>query len=118
MAERILISDLLRNALLFCTNRLRLLRWRQIDYVVLHMSGTYPERTVRRRRRFPLSLLPWPSPPPSVDSFATTLERIAHDPRVKGAVLIISDLSAGPATVGSLRAAILRLRQAGKRCVA
>jgi len=118
MAERVLISDLLRNALLLYTNRLRLLRWRRMDYIVLHMSGTYPERTIRQRRRFPLSLLPWPAPPPSVDSFTTTLERIAHDPRVKGAVLIISDLSAGPATVNSLRAAILRLRQAGKRCVA
>ncbi|MGD8903353.1 MAG: signal peptide peptidase SppA [Anaerolineae bacterium] len=118
MAERIWISDLLRNAVLLFTNRLRLLRSRKLDYIVLHMSGTYPERTVQRPRRFPLSLLPWPSPPPSVDSFATSLERIAHDPRVKGAVLIMSDLAAGPATVGSLRAAILRLRQAGKRCVA
>ena len=118
MAEGILFSDLFRNARLALTNRLRRLRWRRLDYVVLRMSGHYPERTVRPRRRFPLSLLPWPPPPPSVDSFALALERIAADPRVKGVVLIVSGLSAGSATLGSLRASILRLRQAGKQCIA
>jgi protease-4 len=118
MVEGILFSDLFRNARLALTNRLRLLRWRRLDYVVLRASGHYPERTVRPRRRFPLSLLPWPSPPPSVDGFALALERIAADPRVKGVVLIISGLSAGSATLDSLRASILRLRQAGKQCIA
>ena len=118
MAERILFSDLLRNARLVVANRLRLLRWRRLDYVVLNVSGAYPERTLRQRRRFPLSLLPWPTPAPSVDGFSSALERIAADPRVKGVVLIISGLSAGPATVSSLRSSIIRLRQAGKRSVA
>jgi protease-4 len=118
MAERILVSDLLRNTWRAIDNRLRLLRRRRLDYVVFRVSGAYPERTVRRRRRFPLSLLPWPSPPPSVDTFASALERIALDPRLTGVVLIISNLAAGPATLGSLRASILRLRQAGKRCIA
>lgn len=118
MAERILFSDILRNTRLAISNRWRLLRWRRLDYVVLRVSGAYTERTVRQRRRFPLSLLPWPSPGPSVDGFANTLERIAADPRVKGVVLIVSDLSAGSATAGSLRASIIRLRQSGKRCIA
>jgi len=118
MVESIRFSDLFRNARLALTNRLRRLRWRRIDYVILRMSGHYPERTVRPRRRFPLSLLPWPPPPPSVDSFASSLERVAADPRVKGVVLIVSGLSAGSATMGSLRACILRLRQAGKQCIA
>lgn len=118
MAERLLLSDLLRNTWLALTNRARLLRWRQLDYVVLRVTGTYPERAVRRRRQFPLSLLPWPSPPQSVDSFASTLERVALDPRVKGVVMIITGLSAGSATLDSLRAAIVRLREAGKQCVA
>jgi len=118
MAERFLISDLWRNTWRAAGNRLRLLRWRRMDYVALRVSGAYPERTARRRQRFPLSLLPWPSPPPSVDAFASALEQIALDPRVQGAVLILSDLSAGPATLSSLRASILRLRRAGKRCIA
>jgi protease-4 len=118
MVESILFSDLFRNARLTLTNCLRRWRWRRIDYVALRVGGHYPERTVRPRRRFPLSLLPWPPPPPSVDSFALALERVAADPRVKGVVLIVSGLSAGSATLASLRASILRLRQAGKQCIA
>ena len=118
MTEAIRFSDLIRNTRLLIGNRLRRLRWRRLDYVVLRVSGHYPERTLHRRRRFPLSLLPWPSPPPSVGGFALALEQIAADPRVKGVVLIVSGLAAGSATIGSLRTAILRLRRAGKRCIA
>ncbi|NIV39692.1 MAG: hypothetical protein GWN58_62880, partial [Anaerolineae bacterium] len=118
MVKGILLSDFSRNTRLAIANRLRRLRWRRLDYVTLRVSGHYPERTLRQRPRFPLSLLPWPSPPPSVESFALALERIAADPRANGVVLIVSGLTAGPATLGSLRAAILRLRQEGKRCVA
>ncbi len=60
MAERILFSDLVRNSRLALSNRLRLLRRKEAEYVVLRVSGSYPERTPRRERRFPLSLLPWP----------------------------------------------------------
>ncbi len=118
MAETVRISDLWRNARLALSNRTRLLKWRRLDYVVLRVGGSYPERTAHRRRRFPLTLFPWPPAPPSVASFAGTLELMAADPRVRGVVLIVSGLSADLATVGSLRAAILRLRQAGKRCIA
>ncbi|MGD2205616.1 MAG: S49 family peptidase [Anaerolineae bacterium] len=118
MSKRILISDLFRNGYRALTNRLRLIRRLRMDYVVLRITGAYPERTLQPERRFPLSLLPWPPPPPSVESFTNTLERIVGDPRVKGIVLIISGLSAGPATLGSLRQAILRFRESGKRAVA
>jgi protease IV len=119
MAERILLSDLARNAWLTLTNRVRLLRLWRIDYVVLRLSGSFPERTPEPPRRpFPVSLLPWPSPPPSVQSFDEVLERLAADPRVNGVVLIVAGLSAEPATLGSLRQAVLRFRQAGKRAVA
>jgi protease-4 len=118
MIEGILISDIFRNTRLALANRLRLLKWRQLDYVVLHISGPYPERTVQPRRRFPLSLVPWPPPPPSVETFASSLERIAADPRVRGVVLVISRLSAGSATLSSLRASVARFRQAGKQCIA
>jgi protease-4 len=118
MAEGILISDLLRNTWRWLTNRLRLLSRRRLDYVVLRISGGYPERTLQPQRRFPLSLLPWPQPPPSVDAFATTLEHLALDPRVKGIVFLISDLSAEPATLSSLRQVIQRFRESGKRTVA
>lgn len=118
MAKRILISDLIRNTYLRISNGLRRARRKGIDYVVLHMRGDYPERIPRPQRSFPLSLLPWPSPPPSVESFDQALQRIAADPRLRGVVLVVSGLSAGPATLASLRQAVTRFRQSGKRAVA
>ena len=118
MAERLLISDLPGNAWRVLANRVRLLKRRGLDYVLLHVAGSFPERTVQPRRRFPLSLLPWPAPPPSIEAFCETLERLAADPRVQGVVLIVSGLSAGPAALDSLRQAIERFRGARKRAVA
>ncbi len=118
MAERILISDLFRNGYRALTNRLRLLRREGGEYVVLRVSGSYPERAPRPERRFPLSLLPWPSPPPSVESFDDALARIAADPRAEGVVLVVANLAADAATLGSLRQAISRFRASGKRAIA
>jgi protease-4 len=119
MAERILISDLIRNAYLTVTNRLRLLRPRRIGYVVLRVAGSFPERIPEPPRRpFPLSMLPWPPPPPSVQSFNEVLERLAADPRVKGVLLLVGGLSAEAATLSSLRQAVLRFRKADKQAVA
>jgi protease-4 len=118
MSERIRISDLFRNARLALSNGFRRLRGKGLDYVVLRVQGSYPERVPARERPFPLSLLPWPSPPPSVESFNDALERIGQDPRVEGAILVISNLSAQPATLASLRQAVLRFEQTGKEAVA
>lgn len=118
MPERILISDLLRNVWLAIANRLRLLRRRELGYIVLRLSGSYPERSVQPRRPFPLSLLPWPPPPPSVESFTRALDHLAADPRVEGVVLTTSGLAAGPATLTSLRQAIGRFRESGKQAMA
>jgi protease-4 len=118
MPERIIISDLFRNIYLALGNRIRLIRRKRLDYVVLRITGGYSERTQRPHRRFPLSLLPWPPPPPSIESFNTTLELLAADPRLRGIVLVISGLSAGPASLSSLRCAVHRFRQSGKQVVA
>ena len=118
MSERIRISDLFRNTRLALSNGLRLLRRKDLDYVVLRVHGGYPERVPARERPFPLSLLPWPSLPPSVESFNDALERIAQDRRVVGVILIISNLSAQPASLNSLRQAVLRFRKAGKEAIA
>lgn len=118
MPERIQVGDLLRNTGYAIGNRFKLLRHRRIGYVILRMSGSYPERTALRSHRFPWSLLPWPPPPPSVESFCLMLESLAADPRVEGVVLSISGLSAGLATLSSLRQAVLRFRESGKRAIA
>ncbi len=117
MSERVQFSDLMRNGRLALTNRLRRMRRPRLGYVVLPMQGRYPERIPRRERPFPLSLLPWPPPPPSVESFTTALERLAADPRVQGVVLVLSGLSAEAATLTSLRQAITRFRESGKETV-
>lgn len=118
MARRVLISDLIRNTYLAVSNGLRRVRGRGLAYVTLRMQGSYPERTQRRSRPFPLSLLPWPSPPPSVDAFRAALEQLAADPRVEGVVLLVAGLSADPATLASLRQAVARFRRSGKRAIA
>jgi protease-4 len=119
MAEPIRAIDLMRNTSLALSNWLRLLRRRELGYVVLRVSGHFPERTPQPPRRpFPLSLLPWPAAPLSVEAFTDTLDRLAGDVRVRGVVLLISGLSAGPATLTGLRGAITRFREAGKRAVA
>jgi protease-4 len=122
MAEGMVVSDLVRNKRQALYNRCplgrRLFRRRRLDYVVLRVSGDYPERTLLPRRRFPLSMLPWPPPPPSVETFTDTLERLSVDSRVRGIVLVISNLSAGPATLASLREAVIRFRDSGKRAIA
>jgi len=118
MVEWILVSDLFRNAGRLVANRLQLIRRGKLDYVLLPVSGSYPERFCPTRRRFPVSLLPWPTAPASVEVFAANLDRLAADPRLKGVVLLISGLTAEPATLTSLRDTILRFRQSGKRAVA
>ena len=118
MAEAIRISDLFRNARLTLGNGLRRLRRGDLDYVVLELHGAFPERTPRPRRSFPWTLLPWPTPPPSVEAFTTTLELLAGDDRVQGVLFLISDLAAGVGTLTSLRQAVARFRESGKRTVA
>jgi protease-4 len=113
----VLFSDVVRNSRLALTNRLRLMRRRRLGYVIMPLQGSYPERIPRRERAFPLSLLPWPPPPPSVESFSTALERLGADPRVQGVVFVLSGLSAEPATLASLRQAIARFRESGKGTV-
>lgn len=118
MAERYLVSDLVRNIWLALSNRWRLVRNRELQYVVLRVTGSYPERTVAPKRPLPLALLPWPSPPQSVQAFCQALERAAGDPRLKGVILLVSDLSAEPGTLSSMRQALARFRTSGKRSIA
>ncbi len=118
MAKVSLLRDLVRNTRWAAGNRLKLLSRRRLDYVVLTMSGPFPELTARPRRPFPLSLMPWPPPPLSVEAFGEALDSLAADPRVKGVVLRLSGLVAGPATISSLRLAIRRFRESGRRAIA
>jgi protease-4 len=114
----ITFRDLIRNIWCALTNLLRRRRRRGMDYVRLPLAGSFPERRKRERLRFPWSLLPWAAAEMSLETLNERLERLAADPRVRGVVFALDGLTAGPATVRSLRQAVLRFRQRGKHTVA
>jgi len=110
--------DLIRNTWRTLTNPLRRLRRQGMDYVRLPLQGSFPQRRTRERLPLPWSLLPWAAAEMSLETLNQRLERLAADPRVRGVVLTLDGLTAGPATLRSLRQAVLRFRQSGKRAVA
>lgn len=95
------------------------------EFVVLTVSGPLPERReapaglLRRlltRRGLP-ELGP-AGPQDSLEEWRERLSMLAAEPRVRGVVLKITDLTAGPASVEGLRAALAAFRASGKRIVA
>jgi protease-4 len=114
----LLVRDLIRNSWVTLTNPIRRLRRRGMDYVWLPLAGSFPERRERERPPFPWLLLPWAAPEMSLETLHDRLDRLAADPRVQGVVLALDELAAGSATVRSLRQAVLRFRERGKRAVA
>jgi protease-4 len=113
------LTDALRNGLRFVANLLARLPGPALDYVVIDLTGSYPERTPAPRRFFQRLLqAPWQRSEESLEALRDRLERIARAPDVKGLVLRVRALTAGMATVQSLRGAIAELRRQGKRVVA
>lgn len=97
-------------------NRLRRLRRGRVDYVLLPISGSLPERAAPRRS-FIQRQLPFPEPPFSMETLNRRLRAIGDAPNVKGVVFVLQGLEAGLATLQNLRRAIERLRAAGKEVV-
>jgi len=95
------------------------------EYVVLTVTGPLPERReppaglLRRllARLGPPELGP-AGPQESLEEWRERLGALSAEPRVRGIVLKITDLTAGPASVESLRAALGVFRSSGKRVVA
>jgi protease-4 len=111
--------DLLRNTALAARNLLRSLRRRGLDWVVLPIRGSYPERTSRRDPLpFPFNRLSLFPTPVSLEDMRTMMEAIGTDRRVQGVVLRLDALRAGPSALYSLRRMLLGLRATGKRLVA
>ncbi|MDQ7840493.1 MAG: signal peptide peptidase SppA [bacterium] len=113
------ILDLIRNGLLFLFNALARLPGPPLDYVVVELTGSYPERNPTPRPLAQRMLMrPLQRPDESLEALRERLERIAGDARVRGIVLRVHGLRAGMATVQSLRAALDEFRGRGKRVVA
>src|SRR3990170_5175236 len=95
------------------------------EFVVVTISGSLPER-----RELPGGLLRWflarrglvelgpAGPQESLEEWRERLRVLAGEPRVRGIVLKVTDLTAGPASVESLRASLTTLHASGKRVVA
>jgi protease-4 len=111
--------DLPRNTALAARNLLRSLRRRGLDWVVLPVSGPYPERTVRRDPLpFPFNRLPLFPSEVSLQGMQARVDMVGGDPRVEGVVLRFDTLQTGPSARYSLRGMLLGLRAQGKRLVA
>jgi protease-4 len=113
------LLDLPRNTILAFRNLSRSLRRKGLDYVVLTLRGSYPERTPRHDPLpFPLNFLPLFPSEVSLERMEAMLEIIGADRRVQGVILRFDTLQAGPSTLYSLRHKLLDLRARGKRVIA
>ncbi len=113
------VLDVVRNAFRLLANLRTCLPGPPPDYVVVDVSGSYPERTPPPRPfRQRLLAGPFQQPEESLEALRARLERISTAPRVRGIVLRVRDLGAGMATLQSLRDAFGAVRRSGKRVVA
>lgn len=100
-------------------NLVRSLRREGLDFVVLPIRGSYPERASRRDPLpFPFSRLPIFPTEISLEDVRWAFERLGDDRRVRGVVLRFDALHAGPAALHTLRRLVADLRAQGKRVVA
>ncbi len=97
-------------------NQLR--RWRRakLDYIVMPIGGSLPQRAAPPRS-FIERQLPLPAAPLSMEALNKRLRAVADAENVKGIVFIFQGFSAGIATIQDFRQSIERLRAAGKKIV-
>ncbi|MCE2472757.1 MAG: S49 family peptidase [Anaerolineae bacterium] len=89
-------------------------RVKAIDYVMIKVPSAFAsipkERNLVQRQILG-------APPMSLMEFVAALERISEDPRPLGVILYFRGLSASTADLQTMRDAILRLRDKGKRAL-
>lgn len=87
-------------------------RHKTIDYVMIKVPSQFPPLPAERNLIQRQILGP---PPMSLLEFVDALERIGDDPRPIGVILYFRGLSASIANLQTMRGAIMRLREKGKR---
>ena len=89
-------------------------RYRAIDYVMFNVPTQFPtvpeERNLIQRQILG-------EPPMSLLEFEHSLERIGDDPRPLGVILYLRGTSVSLADLQTIRDAIFRLREKGKRVI-
>lgn len=116
-ADRALMAllDSVNAARIRLRNRLRR-RGAPLDYVILPVGGSLPERS-GPPRGFLQRRLPLPPEPLSLQQLNAQLQAIADADNVRGVVFIFRGFAAGLATLQNFRRAVERLREAGKDTV-
>lgn len=97
-------------------NALRRLRKARLDYVVLPVGGPMPERN-GPPRGFIERRLPLPADPLTLQTLNYQLRAVADADNVRGVVFVFRGFGAGLATLQNFRAAVARLRAAGKEVI-
>ncbi len=97
-------------------NWVRRIRKLKLDYVVMPVGGSLPERA-GPPRNFIQRQLPLPPRPISMEILHKRFQSISDADNVKGVIIVLSGLSTGIATLQSLRSAIKRLQTSGKEVV-
>jgi protease-4 len=111
--------DLIRNGVTAIRNLLRSTRRSGLEWVVLPITGSYPEFSLQREQfPFPFNQLPIFPAEASLADLRRAAERIGDDERVRGVLFRFDTLSARPAAIFSTRATLDLLRRKGKRLVA
>ena len=89
-------------------------RVKAIDYVMIKVPSSFAP-VPKERNLIQRQILG--APPMSLMEFVSALERISEDPRPLGVILYFRGLSASTADLQSMRDAIMRLRDKGKRAL-
>ncbi|MBC7224195.1 MAG: signal peptide peptidase SppA, partial [Anaerolineae bacterium] len=91
---------------------------KDLGYARFALRGDLPEVRPRPPRWMPLPRRRRADAPQSVQELRATLDRLAADPRARGAIFDLTDFRAGPATIQAVRQEWARLGRAGKEAIA
>lgn len=97
-------------------NQLRRARGAKLDYIIMPLGGSLPERA-DPPRGFIERQLPLPPAPLSMEQLNRRLQAIADADNVKGVLLLFRGLQLGLAQLQNFRRAVERLRAAGKEVI-
>ncbi|MFN2187812.1 MAG: S49 family peptidase, partial [Candidatus Promineifilaceae bacterium] len=97
-------------------NGMRRIRRARLDYVIIPVGGSLPERS-GPPRSYLQRFLPLPPRPMSMEALHRRFRLISEADNVGGVILVLGNITTGIATLQSLRRAVKRLQDAGKEVV-
>ncbi|MFN2137456.1 MAG: S49 family peptidase [Candidatus Promineifilaceae bacterium] len=95
----------------------RRLQHSSLDYVLMTVDGSLPERQAPQPKFLGRRLPWWPQQSLSLEYLNGRLQLIADADNVEGVLFIFEGLDAGLATIQNFRSALSRLREAGKHSI-